>query len=250
MRVIPNEITWIWEKGKREGQEDSLWPDPVNSDKQSSVFVVCDGVGGSNNGGIASRIVATSLGKLLEAADVTNENFKDLIADAVSFAQDMLIKHMDVVDLGPTATTFAMVVFSQDRLYCSHIGDSRIYHIRNGGILFKTKDDSVVTALVDSGFLSEKEALRHPRRNLITKAVSNETAHVSPSFHVLENFRDGDKLFICSDGILEGISEQDLCEVLRTAGSAGDAIKIIRDWCETYAADNFSAILLNLVLTY
>ena len=235
------------EIGFKENQEDAVYPafDQV-SDRQRC-FVLCDGVGGSEHGEIASQAVSKAIGLYLEnklkSQDCLNENDIDA---AVENAYDALDKIAKGHSSNFMATTLACVCIHSNGVLVSHMGDSRIYHVRPGaGILYQSADHSLVNALLQAGELTIEEARVFPRKNVITKAIQPNTDNRehAESFQ-LTDIRSGDYFFLCCDGVLENLTNERLCEILTMDISDYKKIDIIKAEGANRTKDNYTAYLI------
>lgn len=247
------------EIGKKPNQEDFLWPLETKASALHRVFIVCDGVGGREKGEVASQTVATTLGEYLTQhwpADgvVTKETFNKALAQAY--------KALDIAD--PTgdenntmATTMTCVVLHTNGVLLAHIGDSRIYHVRpslanpeeeRSGIIYQTEDHSLVNDLLRIGEITEEEAENFPHKNVITRAMQ---PHLERPYRAdiinLTDVKAGDYLFLCSDGVLERLSNEQLASILSTE-DIDDAEKLsaIKDICDHHTRDNYTCYLIGI----
>lgn len=204
--------------GKRPNQEDSLFPqgNALLDGESLSYFIVCDGVGGAEKGEVASNTVANSLGKHISRTSqpLTAEVFANVMTDVYADLENKM-KEADTYDM---ATTLTFVNFDQDGVLAAHIGDSRIYHIRPGaGVLYRSDDHSLVNAMVKAGLITERQAETHPQRNVITRCVNHVDADADPPRATVRRIADvmpGDWFLACSDGVLHGVSDDDIVEIL------------------------------------
>ncbi len=230
--------------GKRKLNEDSVYPEHVNGHGARS-FVVCDGVGGGNRGDIASQIVSREVGQILNGIEEATE---DLIFEAIRSAEIKLREHStEFPDSRGMATT--IVGFHPEnggKGWAYWVGDSRLYHIRNREILYRTKDHSLVQMMVDKGEMTEAEAMSSKSRNVIMQAVSDSQKQTEPDITLLEDIQSGDHILLLSDGILEGITEAEMTQIL-SSSDMKSAIATIRSKCEEKSSDNFSMIAIEVV---
>lgn len=237
------------EIGKKENQEDFLFPS--HADIHTRAFILCDGMGGHDNGEVASMTAATALGNYLhDRSCVTTEIFEE----ALSAAYDAL----DGIDTGSTKTpgsTMTCLCLNDDSYLVAHIGDSRIYHIRpslfdpakkRGGILYQSSDHSLVNDLLKAGELTEEEAKSFPQKNIITRAMQ---PHLQRRYRadvfMFDNIESGDYFFLCCDGILEQLDNNTLCSILANP-DANDHQKLneIKSVCDGKTRDNYTCWLI------
>ena len=230
------------ERGKRANNEDSIYPlQPHTTDR---LFIVCDGVGGATKGNIASRLVCDTFANV----------FQDIKMSDVHFIETCLLEVEEVVEkytiANPEsmgmATTLTLVHFHENGVTVAHVGDSRIYQIRNGQILYRSEDHSFVQDLVRTGIITQEEAAVHPKRNVITRAVQGKQRPTKADVYILQDIQADDCFFLCSDGILESVTDAVLCHTLASADSNEQKIKEIKELCEAKSRDNFSCYLIQV----
>ena len=211
----------IHELGQRPNQEDSMWPQG-KTDGSERLFIVCDGMGGHERGEVASQIICKSLGWYIgKYADGTLTD--QMLLDALSYAYDELDKE-DNGELRKMGTTLTLFYAGRQGVTVAHIGDSRIYHIRPGvGMLYKSRDDSVVYDLYWNDEISYDEMAVHPQKNVITKAITTgRDNRVEPSVCHISDIREGDWFYLCSDGMLEQMTDEELVTLLTSNASDAD----------------------------
>ena len=240
------EAYYLNEIGAKKNQEDFIWPRAGESTPHDKVFMVCDGVGGSQNGEIASKIISAALGKLLEGPnmDVSPENFTPILDTAkkklLAYAQEHGLNN-------DMATTLTLLVLMPEKAFIGWCGDSRVYHIRNGEILYKTEDHSLVNSLVKNGEITQEEARHHSKRNVILKAITADDAPPELESCIIELVREGDYFLLCSDGLLENLSENDIRYLLSDKRPPDTGIvNYIRAKCEGQTRDNYSMYIVEI----
>jgi protein phosphatase len=214
----------IHEIGRRANQEDALWPLPDKATTDDRLFIVCDGMGGHEKGEVASHTVSQSLGSWFQnhASSVeafTNEQLKE----ALAYAYEQLDKQDDD-SLKKMGTTLTLIYLHRNGITAAHIGDSRIYHIRvsspngrgqEGAILYQSRDHSLVFDLYQAGEITYEEMQTSPQKNIITRAMQpGEENRVRPDIIQITDIRPGDYFYLCSDGMLEQMSDAELATLL------------------------------------
>ena len=235
--------------GRKPNNEDNVYPSPEKGSVKDSLFLVCDGVGGRDKGEVASAVLCESLSQSISgdfAEPFFPSDFKSALAEVYHRLNELEDPHV-VRKMGSTLT---FLKFHSRGAMVAHIGDSRVYHIRptaDQPILFRTEDHSLVATLVKAGMITKEEAAVHPKRNVIHRAVQphdNEPAEAD--IYETDDLQPGDYFFLCSDGILENLTDQLLVSVLQNTGSDKNKIDEIKHICEGKTNDNYSAWLVCL----
>lgn len=234
--------------GRRANQEDARMPDSDMPSTDSIVFAVCDGVGGQDKGEVASASVARSIAESTRDLRLDTPVDMSVIENIVAGCYEELSHITDDGNRG-MATTLALVIFNRAGCYTVHIGDSRIYQLRPGvGIVFRSKDHSLVSDLVAAGLLSAEEARNHPRRNVITRCLKVPDPGEEPSqatTSLLSDIRPSDIFLLCSDGVLESMDETELVDLLTDQSRpVAERVETLRQACADNSNDNNTAIVI------
>lgn len=206
----------IWEQGSRQNQEDAIYPRTGEATADDRVFIVCDGMGGHERGEVASNLVCNVLSSYIhEHWDGTG--FTDpLLLDALNATMDELDKLNDDSERRP-GTTLTLLVFHAGGAFAAHIGDSRIYHIRpkRQDILYKSRDHSQVYDMLASGEITVRDMEKYSKKNIITRALlPGLERRPKPSIVHIADIQPGDYFYMCSDGMLEKMSDAELVRLL------------------------------------
>lgn len=211
----------LQELGQRQNQEDSLFPGIGQQTANDRLFILCDGMGGHEKGEVASATVCETMSNCILSRWNPNEPLSDgLLQQAIEEAYDAL----DAKDNGEEkkmGTTMTFVCFHADGVTVAHIGDSRVYQLRPATrkeparIVFKTRDHSLVNDLIDIGEITEEEAKNHPQKNVITRAMQPcQERRAKASISHLTDIREGDYFYMCSDGMLEQTTDENLLFII------------------------------------
>lgn len=234
--------------GKRGNQEDARFPDDNMPQGLKPAFVVCDGVGGCDKGEVASRTVADAIGSYMNRVDLTLPFTVRDFAKVLDYAYSCLNSKISSKSTD-MATTMTFVCFHDGGVFCAHIGDSRIYHIRPGvGIMYQSEDHSLVNALVHSGNLTPEEAIDHPRGNIITRCmgyVSRDSERPAATTLQIDDVVPGDYFFLCTDGVLHNIDDSELLAILSSDMSDREKINFIAEK-SAGSTDNNTAYLIGV----
>ena len=229
--------------GQREYQQDSCYP--VNDETNPNFFIVCDGVGGSERGELASQTVTAEMAAVLDNVDWDLPFTPEHLGEALAMVYKALDSKASGID---TATTLTLLCFHAGGCLMAHIGDSRIYQFRpDEGIIFRTEDHSLVNRMVKSGKISPQEALTHPDRNVITRCMQpcDGKPHDRATVRTTNNVRKGDIFLLCSDGVTDEIDDDTLCDIILSDDSFDEKTDHLATLCED-ASDNATAILIEV----
>lgn len=217
MRINIYQPLAIHELGKRANQEDSIYPIEGKATENARLFLLCDGMGGHEHGEVASQSICKSLSSFLLQHAVASEGLEDkLLSDALAYAYEELDKLAIAGDTRQMGTTLTLLYFHSNGCTAAHIGDSRIYHLRPSShtILYKSRDHSLVYDLYQAGELTYEEMKTFPQKNVITRAmIAGDRSHPKPDVIHISDIQAGDYFYICSDGMLEQMEDEELLDV-------------------------------------
>lgn len=218
------------------------------------VFAVSDGMGGAKSGEFASRITVDRVTRLfprafrLSAAGM-GMGFADVLGELVNEI------HGDLIRLGRSyeecagmGATLSLAWVTPEWLYFAHLGDSRIYYLPHDGALTQvTHDHSHVGWLRRTGRINEREARTHPRRNALQQALGAGHQILDPHIGAVGH-RPGDRFLICSDGLVDGLWDRRIEEMLRDAppGDANHAQLLVNEAVESSGRDNTTAVVIEI----
>ena len=230
-------------QGPRNYNQDRL---AYSYSKDALLLVLADGMGGHRNGEIAAQLAVKTL----------TDAFQRLAVPSLSSPAKFLIEHIqqvhDMIDnvtqrddlIESPRTTIVAAIIQRGFLYCAHVGDSRLYHFRDGHLLFRTEDHSVVQSLYKKGMISREEMSTHPYKNKIYNCLGGETPpqiDLSDRFELLE----GDTILLCTDGVWGVLSDVQIKEIIQQHIVIADATNKLMDSAEFASderGDNMSAI--------
>ena len=247
MKIIIRQPFGFSEIGRKDNQEDCVYPAFKDVSAKNSFFVLCDGMGGHENGEVASTTVCEAFGKYFE----TNQPEDGVMTpDLFKQALDYAYKELDKKDNGSLkkmGTTMTCLYLHKKGYLVAHIGDSRIYHVRpNTGIVYQSSDHSLVNDLLRAGELTEEEAINFPQKNVITRAMQPnlERRHKADVFS-FSDIQKGDYFFLCCDGVLEQLTNDQLCEILSDKKlSDNQKLNAIKQVCDGKTKDNYTCYLI------
>jgi len=232
------------EIGKRDNNEDSIYPSKGQDSNSSNIFIVCDGMGGHEKGEVASKIVAQTFGEDYQ----DNKGYVDQWNIAITFnkaqnrIQEFINSHPEAKGMG---TTLSLLYINKKDVVIAHCGDSRVYQVRDGEVIFKTEDHSLVNELFRSGIINEEEAKNHPKKNVITRAMQGASTPVKADVKTLTDVHPDDFFFLCSDGVTESFDDLQLANLFKE-NNPEKIIQEINKTCFEHSKDNYSCYLLKV----
>lgn len=257
MTALPS-LTWAVRSDsglKRTSNEDSYSTRP-----DVGLFVVADGMGGHVAGEVASRVAVEAIEAFIQETAGADRNRTwpfpfdpsiSLEANRLRAAFRLANRKIasaiaDSQDLRGMATTASAVLLGARSASVAHVGDSRVYVLRNGGLEQITHDHSWVEEQVRAGTLTPTAARQHPWRNVVTRALSGgedpevDVTEVSP--------RTGERYLLCSDGLFTVVPDHHIAELLGTQGLPLESIaqSLVEAANEAGGPDNITALILQI----
>ncbi|MDR2600740.1 MAG: Stp1/IreP family PP2C-type Ser/Thr phosphatase [Oscillospiraceae bacterium] len=212
-----------------------------------AILVVCDGMGGTNAGNIASELATSTFLDFIkrnidEAKDL--DDYAELISDASVHANTIVFNkslYNEALE-GMGTTLVAAIVINNDAVI-SNIGDSRLYHVTGEKIKQITSDHSVVEEMVERGEITREEARIHPRRNYITRAIG-ASAYEPPDLYFL-SLKENDYILLCTDGLTNMVSDEEILTQFQKGCSIQESCEALLETAlKRGAPDNVTVVLL------
>jgi serine/threonine protein phosphatase PrpC len=241
----------------RQNNEDSFgyWEpeDDREFQRKGRLAVVADGMGGYEGGQEASRLAVETLVAVYR--DFGGDDPQQALIEGLQTAHEQIreysFAHPELRGMGTTCTAAAILrvgdgAAQYDALYYVHVGDSRLYLIRDSQIHRVTRDHSYVSRLVESGLITAEQAETHPQRNILTAALGTNPELIMDSPGQPEPLRPDDVLVICSDGLWGQVRDSEILDAVeeKSAEQAGrDLIELAR---ERGGPDNITVQILRL----
>lgn len=206
--------------------------------------VVCDGMGGNAGGNIASSTAVKSISERITSGyrdKMTSSSIKNLLITAVTNANfEVYDAAQSNPDLSGMGTTVVAAIVTEDSFYVAHAGDSRAYIISKDEIRQITKDHSVVQDMVEKGEITPMEAIKHPRKNLITRALGVDEI-IKVDFNVVDATKE-DILLICTDGLTNFVDTSDIYRVVSDCNIDDVAETLVNMANDNGGGDNITAL--------
>lgn len=216
-----------------------------NLDDHLGFLLICDGMGGQCGGNIASQLARDTMVSILSndlKPDLSAMDIKSKMIESIERANAVVYeKAMQDRKLKGMGTTVVLAVIQNDTVHIAHVGDSRAYLLSQNILTQITKDHSFVEMLIDEGEITRSQAQDHPRKNQITRAVGVlQEVEVDYSSHVL---LPNDRLMICSDGLSNFCSQQEMTDAL-TMDSLQDAALALIDQANLHGGEDNITVAL------
>lgn len=216
------------------------------------IFLIADGVGGHNHGEIASRTAISDIAEYIKenpvSADADADFIKQYFVDAIFRVNEHIYKMASESSSGSSgnmATTLILMFISGGKAYAANVGDSRLYLVRDDGIRQITDDHTYVNDLFKKGVIDEEQARVHPDRNLITRAMGAEKT-VKPDLYMFDVY-DEDILLLCTDGLYDLVSEEEIKAVLVESVSMRSACGRLVDLANAHGGtDNITTVAVKI----
>ncbi len=180
------------------------------------LYIVADGMGGHKSGEIASATAIDIIRDHIKSYltdEFLEQTVKGILFEAFNRAnREIYKKSTSDYDCEGMGTTATVVLIVEDKFYIGHIGDSRAYLFRNKELRQITEDHSLVAELVKNGSITEREAMKHPRKNIITRSLGNDETVKVDIFSM--DFKKGDMIILCTDGLTNFVDKNELQRLL------------------------------------
>lgn len=210
------------------------------------LYVVADGMGGHAGGDVASALAVQHLSRLDRAYSSVDEARETLFTTILEAGRELTSTVEEHPELTGMGTTVSAMIRVGSQMVIAHIGDSRIYRLREGVLEQITSDHTFVQRLVDSGRITPEEAAVHPRRSVLMRVLGDVDAEPEVDTHVVDT-QPGDRWLLCSDGLSGYVSERDIAETLLTIDDVELVChKLITQTLSEGAPDNVTVVVVRV----
>lgn len=250
MKIYIDQPHSLIHQGSRTNQEDSIYPLIGRATAEDRFFILCDGMGGHESGEVASSTVCERMSQWIKENIFDDRPItKEIVIAALDAAYDGLDEKDNPDALKKMGTTMTFIMFHRAGCTVAHIGDSRVYHISPlSQNIRHTQDHSLVNDLLKCGEITEDEVATSKIRNVITRAMQpHQERRSKPDVEIIEDIYPGDYFYMCSDGMLEKMSDEEIYRLIADQ-SISDDQKIEKLLSETKDnKDNHSAHLIKVL---
>jgi serine/threonine protein phosphatase PrpC len=210
--------------------------------KEKGLFIVADGMGGHKGGQLASTLAIQTIEGFLQSEDKF-ENKGVALCLALKAANEKIFREAAISDNQGMGTTVTAMKILNSRAYIAHIGDSRAYLIRNNQISLITNDHSLVGELIRSGEITQEEALVHPHRNVLIRALGTE---VDVDVDLIElDLLPNDILLLCTDGLSNFVRDEEILKIITQHSIHESTRYLVKRAIELGGLDNITVVLVH-----
>jgi PPM family protein phosphatase len=210
---------------------------------RGQIFVVCDGMGGHAAGQIASELVSKTFIDVYLSHPAT-EVKEALMAALHAANRHVFLVSKTVASRKGMGTTFTAMVLLQEQAYVVQVGDSRAYRLRGEELTQITEDHTYMNEMVRMGVLTPEQAAVHPQKHVLTRAVGVDEQVAGDIYEFA--IQEGDRYFLCSDGILNHVEDDGIASILGAYGPAEAAWKLVGQALIGGGSDNATALVLHV----
>jgi serine/threonine protein phosphatase PrpC len=235
-------------KGHRAENQDRM---AIEVKEPSVLLMVVDGMGGHAEGGRAAEATIACLSKRFHEVGQPVLDPQGFLTMALADAHDQVVAlgAALTVEQRPRATC-AVCLLQDNNIYAAHIGDSRIYQLRDADVVYRSRDHSHVELLLHEGLIDESEAARHPMRNYVECCLGGDDALPDMAIAERRHLLPGDVLVLCSDGLWSGLRDEDFSRLTAPDADLGAALQALAERAvaaNSPSSDNTSAVALRLI---
>lgn len=227
---------------KRKLNQDYVFTADLPVGKLPNLYLVADGMGGHKAGGFASKYAVETIVEEINSSK-DEEVFSVLYQAIIEANYKIRRKAAEDESMAGMGTTLVAATVMGDVLCVANVGDSRLYVV-NEEIKQITVDHSLVEEMIRMGGLDREQARNHENKNIITRAIGAQ-ASINPDFFEV-NLKKGDRIFMCTDGVSNMLTDEEILEILNEDGTEEERIeKIVAAANEHGGRDNMGIILVN-----
>lgn len=234
----------VSDKGRRSNNEDCVFPLSEIVSATDRLYMVCDGVGGSSRGEVASSMACDVINTFF-LTFLKGEPDADFVNKAIQYVETCFDTYTNShPEAYGMATTLALTYVMPSAVLVAHVGDSRVYQFRKGKIIYRTEDHSLVNSWLKLGMITPEEAVNHPKKNIILRAIQGKKRPTEAEVSVITDIQPGDIFLLCSDGVIEGFRDKELEELFSSRCPLDNYKEVLVEKCLNKSRDNFSFYLL------
>jgi len=194
--------------GDRDDNQDRV---AIEHSGESVLLVVVDGMGGHSKGELAAQTAVETIVGEFRQEKIPIEDGADFLTRCIARAHDAVVAlGQGMASEERPRATCAVCLVQRGAALWAHVGDSRVYHLRDSHVLERTRDHSHVEVLLQDGVISEEEILNHPLRNFVECCLGGDSRLPELSKAVPAKLEPGDLILVCSDGLWSGVTDDEI----------------------------------------
>lgn len=231
----------------RYNNEDSLYISEEPIGNLPNLFIVADGMGGHKSGEVASNKSIEYFLEFCVNEPIDGEELLDYIIGAVKNSNNRVhALSLSQAKYEGMGTTFTACIYDERKIYAVHVGDSRLYIVKNSEIKQITADHTFVNEMVKMGQLTADEAGRHPNRNVLTRALGSQYDVLIDGY--IYEFSGDEKVLLCSDGLTGTVPEGEILDIIMSNSDNNESIteNLISAANRNGGIDNCTAIVFDM----
>lgn len=203
-------VSVLTDKGNRRNlNEDNF---SYLEEENYSVYVVADGMGGHNAGEVASKMAAEGIVKYIKE-NVNDFDIKSILSKSIEKVNNDIYEYsLQDHKYSGMGTTITAALVTKEEIIIANVGDSSSFGVKGDKLIKITKDHSLVQELVDLGTITEEQAAKHPKKNIITRAVGINSKVNVDIFYIEKS--EYDIFLLCSDGLTNEVPKEDIIKIL------------------------------------
>lgn len=251
MNIQIAQFSVLSESGRRPHNEDAVYPNSLESATNvPNLYIVADGIGGKGKGDAASRITIESFAQYFAENPPAEEALNRVYIDnALRFTENAFDEYIKIhPECWGMGATIVLLYANTAGVSIAWAGNCRAYQYRKAEQLYRSNDHTEVNVLLRDGRITAEEAQTHPRRHSILRAIQGSSYPTQMDTHFIgkESIFSNDIFFLCSDGILEGVSESHLSTAIDLQTNTELLLAEIKTYCQAESSDNYACVLLRM----
>lgn len=239
---VSSSVGYLSDRGNvREINEDYI---DFYEDDNIQLYVIADGMGGHNAGDVASKTAVDScINYIKNLEKIHDDELKKVLIDAITHANEIIYQKSKLSEsLKGMGTTITACLIKQNEVAIANVGDSSCFSIDERGIEKITKDHSLVQELIDDGSITEQEALRHPNKNIITRALGTRK---SVDIDIFQRKRhEIQKIILCTDGLTNEVNKNEMYDIILNNNNKESCKLLVERAKNKGGRDNISVIVV------
>ncbi len=207
------------------------------------LYLVADGVGGQEDGAVASKMAVATVQQLFFELRKQGESIPSALKNAMEQANLVILSDAQKREVRKMGATFVAAGLDANELNVAHVGDARAYLIREGEITRLTRDDSWVQIQVEAGLITEEEAANHEFRNVVTQVLGNKP-EINVNISQALELQSGDVILLCSDGLYGALPDSRMIPLVTENEPQRAAELLVQAAIDAEATDNITAVVI------